>query len=116
MSTYNKESYLKLKLEHPEKLAEYSKKSYAKLKEENPDKLKEYRKQAYLRYKEKNAEKLREQRNEASKKFYEKNKEKIIAGIMEKYYANKVSGTYTVSTELNAEKVEGVSTSVLRDI
>lgn len=118
MSTYSKDQYLKIKEEHPEKIAEYSKKSYTKLKETDPERLKEYRRNAYLRYKEKNAEKLKESRAEASRKFYENNKERIIKTMMDKYYAKKsvISGTFTVSTDLNSEKVDSLSLSVLRDV
>lgn len=83
--SYNREYYLKLKEEKPEKIKENSKKAYEKLKQ-NPDKLKEYRHTSYENYKENNAEKLAESRRLAGKKYYEKNKEKVIAKAMERYY------------------------------
>ena len=73
---YNKEYYLKLKAEHPEKIKEYSKKAYQRGKEkflenskelyykykvEKPEALKEYAKKSYEKLKETNPEKLKEQ-------------------------------------------------------
>ena len=115
MTSYNKEAYLKLKQENPEKILENGKKSYAKLKETDPERLKEYRHNAYLRYKEKNAEKLKASRNEASKKYYENNREKIIKNMLDKYHTSKsISGTFNVSTDVNKEQSNNI-TMVLID-
>ena len=89
---YNKEYYLKLKAEHPEKIKEYSKKAYQRGKEkflesskelyyrykiEKPEALKDYAKKSYEKLKLENPEKLKEQHRLAAKRFYEKNKDKL---------------------------------------
>ena len=76
---YNKETYLKLKNEKPEKLKEYAHKAYLKLKEKNPNKLKEYCLKSYEKMKVEKPEQLRQLRCRASKLYYERNKEKILA-------------------------------------
>lgn len=104
MTTYNREAYLKLKEEHPERIVEYSKKAYEKLKQ-NPDRLKNYRHTAYENYKENNAEKLAESRRQASKRFYEKNKEQIIQHMKEKYKIKKENESITAANSENNTEV-----------
>ena len=79
---YNKEAYIKLKLEKPEKLKEYAHKAYLKLKEKNPEKIKEYASKSYEKMKVEKPEQLRKLRCHASKLYYERNREKVISNVI----------------------------------